>query len=353
MTERGKNLLLLLATMFLTLLFCEVALRLWHHVPLLELKNHRRGRGDIIDMAGTVRYDSLLGWSARDNVDKPGVHIVDSGVRRNSPLHTRTRPDDILVVGSSFTWGWEVADDESWPAQLEAIIGVPVDNAAVPGFALDQSVLRAEQLLSVMHPRLLLVSIQKANIDWNGFSLLRNPKPYFTVERGELSVHNIPVPTFRDADPFEPVIAVLAYSHVLDRVMARLDPGGWYSRAVPVANDPVDISCRLLRRLKLRADERGTAVGLVSEFWGEEVLASDRPPARLASVQECASAAGYRVISTFDGFKRVSMADLERFRDLYLKTNSGRFGHYSALGDRLVAEIVAAALRSEPLPRAP
>jgi hypothetical protein len=348
MTERRKNMLLLTATVVLTLLVCEIGLRLWHHVPLLQL-NNRRGGGETNNLRSDIRYDSLLGWSVKDHLDTPRVHTVEHGIRRNSPAQARPRPDGILVVGASFTWGGEVVDGEAWPAQLEAMIDLPVDNAAVPAFAVDQIVMRAEQLLPVMRPRLLLLGFTRLSIDWNGLALHTMPKPYFTVDRGELSVHNVPVPTFREADPFEPLIGALAYSHVLDRVMDRLDPGGFYSRLVPAPNDPVDVSCRLLRRLKLKADEQGLAVGVVTEIGRNEVLGSDRPPAPLTSVEECARGAGYRVISTFDGFKQASVADFERFRTLYL---AGGYPHYSPRGNRLVAEIVAGALKSEPLPPA-
>ena len=344
-TERRKNSLLLLTTVCLTLLLCEAALRLWHGRPLLELDNRRAATR--FDLPGIGRYDSALGWSLKDRVDTPRFHTVEDGIRRNGPAQAGMRPGNILVVGSSFTSGVEVADDESWPAQLETLTGTPVDNAAVPAFALDQIVLRAEQLLPVARPRLLLVGMTRTSIDWTGDALRINPKPYFTVDGGTLRVHNIPVPSPAQALPFEPVISALAYSYLLDRVMARLDPGGWYSRRVRVANDPVDISCRLLQRLKSRADALATRVMLVSEISAQKAQASDRPPPDLAKVEECARATGYRVVATFDAFRRAFAADAARFRSYYVINKSGPLTHYSAVGNRLVAEMVAGALASD------
>lgn len=143
------------------------------------------------------------------------------------------------------------------------------------------------------------------------------------------------------------VISALAHSYLLDRVMARLDPGGWYSRRPRVANDPVDVGCRLLQRLKSRADALATRVMLVSEIWAQEVQAFDQPPPDLAKVEECARATGYRVVATFDAFRRAYAADAARFRSYYVFNKSGRLTHFSAVGNRLVAEMIATALASD------
>src|SRR2546430_12739713 len=77
--------------------------------------------------------------------------------RRNSAAQTGLRAGNILAVGSSFTFGAEVADDQSWPAQLERLTGRPVDNAAVGGHALDQIVLRSEEHTSELQSQSNLV----------------------------------------------------------------------------------------------------------------------------------------------------------------------------------------------------
>ena len=349
MSERLRNLLLLLTTVCFTLLVCEAALRLWHGLPLLEIKDRRRP-ATFGDFHGLFRYDSTLGWSFKDHLSLPRLHTVEYGIRRNSSAQTGMRPGNILVVGTSYSAGHEVADEESWPAQLEAMAGTPVDNAAVSVFALDQTVLRAEQLLPVVRPRLLLVGMTSGSIEWNGDAFRLNPKPYFTVDHGALALHNTPVPSSAQALPFEPVIRTLAYSHLVDRVMARLDPFGWHSRRLRVANDPVDISCRLLQRLKLKADETGTRVMLITEILAVEASASDQPPARLAKVEECARATGYRVVATFGAFRGAYAADPDRFRSYYV-VNRGALTHFSAAGNRIVAGMVAAGLSSDEPPR--
>ena len=78
--------------------------------------------------------------------------------------------------------------DRTWPAQLEALTGEPVDNAGVVGYGLDQMVLRAEQLLPVERPRLVLLGIGTPNIEWMQSTVMRGAsKPFFSVDRNALS----------------------------------------------------------------------------------------------------------------------------------------------------------------------
>jgi hypothetical protein len=349
LTGRGKNVLLLVTTACLTLLACETGLRLWHGVSPLDFSSFRN-RARPFDLFGTGRYDRTLGWVLKEGVVRPGLHTLERGIRRNSAAQSGLRPGNILAVGSSFTQGVQVADEETWPAQLERLIGRPVDNAAVGGHALDQIVLRAEQLLPVARPQVLLIGLMESVIEWNGYSITSGPKPFFVAENGALVARNIPVPSLAEALPFEPIMNALSYSHVIDRLMARIDPGGWYSRRVRVRNDPVDVGCRLLQRLKQETDRLEIRAILVSELWAPDVAAADGPPPRLGRVAECAHALGYQVIDTFPAFRAEYEADPVRFNEYYLTNKAGRSTHFSELGNRRVAEVVAGALAVEPPP---
>ena len=65
MTERGKNLVLLLATVCLTLLLCEAALRLRHGVYPFGF-DHRGARTAVASgHLRPTRYDSTLGWALK------------------------------------------------------------------------------------------------------------------------------------------------------------------------------------------------------------------------------------------------------------------------------------------------
>jgi hypothetical protein len=86
----------------------------------------------------SILYDPVLGYYNKP--DRRGANFTTSamGVHLNHTL----QPGDpspplptggILAVGDSFVFGSEANDNESWPAYLEQILGVPVVNGAAGG----------------------------------------------------------------------------------------------------------------------------------------------------------------------------------------------------------------------------
>src|SRR5579871_1221830 len=347
MTERSKNLVLLLATVGLTLLFCETALRVWHGAFPFDFGHRRVPTAMASGHVRTFRYDSNLGWALRVPLDTPRFHTLEPGIRRNSAAQTGLRVGHILAVGSSFTLGNEVADEESWPAQVEALIGEPVDNAAVAGYALDQIVLRAEQLLPASRSRVLLVGLLDTTVEWSGLSINGQPKPFFTVDNGDLALHNSPVPTLDQAVPLEWIRRAFRHSLLVDRMLERIDPGGRNGRRWRAGNDPVDVGCRLLARLRRETDLLKIRTVLVSEARATDVMAGDSRPPHLAGVEACARAMGLPIVDTFGAFRAQYKSDPALLRSYYVARRDGALNHFSAIGNRRVAEIVAAALSAE------
>jgi hypothetical protein len=65
----------------------------------------------------------------------------------------------VLAVGDSLTFGEGVPADQAYPARLQALLGVPVANAGVPGYSSRQAAQRAAALLPRLRPRLVLLTL--------------------------------------------------------------------------------------------------------------------------------------------------------------------------------------------------
>ena len=328
-------------------LACEAGLRIASGVPVFQEANFRNKRVIQVLMSRLSAYDPLLGWTIVPRFESAGFNTLEYGIRRNGP-ETTLRTGGTLVVGSSFAAGSGIADDETWPAALERLTGTPVLNAAVGGYSIDQIALRAEQLFPVLRPRTLVVEAMDASIRWNGYSSRSRPKPYFTVEDGRLIRHNVPVPTFAaSGHETSRLRDVLGHSLVIDHVMAKLAPETWFaaSQAVTtrVQTDEVEVSCKLLDRLKALAERHDARLLLLAHPSAQEVVGRDAPPDQLQLVTECAAAAGIQVAATFPAFKALWQADPDGFRKYFI-THGDVYGHMSAQGTQEIAKVLAAAL---------
>jgi hypothetical protein len=120
--------------------------------PIAALKVRKIERATDI---GFSRFDKLLGYVPREgfsaSMNAAGWHgkvtIRKDGFRSNGseppPL-----PEDVLVVGDSFTFGYQVSDNETWPACLERKLGRGVDNGGVYGYGTAQALRRASLKLA-------------------------------------------------------------------------------------------------------------------------------------------------------------------------------------------------------------
>lgn len=165
LTELLQNLLLTLASLMIAATGLEFALRIVEGKPLLDFHNRWKQSAHLLDVHTLNQYDPLLGWRLRDDIAQTGFNTGAYGIRKNGNQDLVLLPKQILAVGDSFTFGSDVSDDESWPAQLEELLGRPVYNAGVGGFATDQIVLAGERLMDAFEPEILLLGILEGDVE--------------------------------------------------------------------------------------------------------------------------------------------------------------------------------------------
>ncbi|MGC1897068.1 MAG: hypothetical protein WA763_25770 [Pseudolabrys sp.] len=94
---------------------------------------------------GISRFDDRLGYVPREGA--PGwtnvkVTITNDGFRLNN-VEMEPRISEVLVVGDSFTFCYQVSNPETWPACLEKKLNRGVDNGGVFGYGAAQALKRA------------------------------------------------------------------------------------------------------------------------------------------------------------------------------------------------------------------
>ena len=116
---------------------------------------------------GITQFDPVLGYTPKPNFfskEMPGwnlgeVSIDQEGLRRNGNVLNFNSEVKILAVGDSFTFGFQVNDEETWPSCVERTLSVSVRNGGVFGYGAAQSALRAEILSRDKRYDVLVLSI--------------------------------------------------------------------------------------------------------------------------------------------------------------------------------------------------
>jgi hypothetical protein len=361
MKEFQKSLLVTLVTTVIALLCAEGAFRYLSGKRVFALTRYRAANIVINEFPKNVMsYDPLMGWRMNPGVAYPTpeqrnapvkipeFHTIDFGVRRNSATDDHPQKGGVLVSGASFTIGSEVNDEDAWPAQLETLIGQPVVNGAVGGFGADQIVMRAEEMLPIISPKVLVVDLVQDNIATAGYSYAGYPKPYFTIENGQLTLQNVPVPLHQSQkDIFGPLKDAASYSLMIDRIMATYFADAWYSSRTQnftrVNNDEATVSCLLLQRLKKETDEAGTRLLVTMQYGGGTITTTPQPDGNVTLFEQCLDRIGIQYLDEFATLKELSRKDPGEFQSLYVVTN-GILGHKSRAGNLRVAKSVAEAL---------
>ena len=327
-------------------------------VEVWTLRNFAAQRLTLLQSAYPSEHHPTLGWVPKrgyegreDNVWNTRVSIDDRGFRNNGAPRPPGRP--ILIVGDSFAFGDEVNDEDTIAARLEAHLGVPVINAGVFGYGIDQSVLRAEGLLDELSPTAVVLQAVRDDVVRAQMSVRTGvEKPYFLLSEGRLVLHNVPTSPRRPVlDDLGLARRTLGYSYLVDWTMRAVGQserwylGRWEERFV---HDDLaaatEVGCRLVARLGAELRTRRVRGVFVAQY-ARHVLRLSPPDdpwiAPLARLVACAEDAGFAIVDTYVSMRPIADADPERYAKLY------RAVHFSREGNEFVAKQIAAQLAGE------
>ena len=289
--------------------------------------------------SGLFRHDDLLGHVPNPGFSGPGVgrsfHTIDADGFRSCGEHAASHDDGaILTVGDSFTYGDEVRDEETWPAQLQRLTGRRVLNGGVTGYGIDQMVLRAERCVAAHRPAILVLSfiaddvrrVEMRRLWWRD-------KPWFAVEGSGLALKGVPVP------PRRPTLSP-DLRHRLDTALLGMPVFmqhlAGYHRRVHRSGFGVEIAKRLIERLaRLQADGALRVIVMAQyppDTWTQRSYLNYQRRI-VEALLDCAARAG---IATVDTFRRLAAEPNQR--DFYASA------HMNPRGNLMIASLLAATL---------
>jgi hypothetical protein len=346
------NAALLAASLLLSVLLVEIAYRVSEGLPVFKLADWRADQVALTRIGARAMVDPVLGWTLKPWIDRHDFKTIDHGIRTNFG-ETTIRTGAVLAVGDSFTEGWNVKDHESWPAFLEGLIHTPVVNGGVFGYGTDQIVLRAEQLLPIVKPKILIVGFLEYDIFRSAHTDFGAPKPYFTLQNGKLHFHpptpleDRTLPNLLSAAVYK-LRDVLGYLAVADTLLKRLAPNYWLAGSQIAYRrghiDAVAVTCALLGRLKSRADADHIRMLLFMQHNEYRVLGGDVSSKDAQEVVACAAAMGIQVVDQFASLRALVKTDRAKVRDYYFADEREHFGHMTPKGNQHAAHLLAGSL---------
>jgi len=310
----------------------------------------------VAPMPSHARYDEELGWICRPNVRidslyGPGLGLTTNaqGLRAKESYTPAVPPGRFRVIclGDSFTQGYGVSDEETYPAQMEAACPrVQAINMGQVGYGIDQAYLWYKRDGAKLQADVLLFAFINNDFWRMSISAFRGyPKPMLRARGGQLHLENVPVPrrwagaaARRRAMELVRGLAVTRSAYWLkERLVSKPDLPATTAHGAtfyqPSNEDTLAAAGLVFQDLARLSKERGQQLVLV-------YLPSDlviEPSVEAQWLTEFARTHDLRLFNLVAEFGRLPPWELAR---LFLP-----HGHYTREGNRLVAEAMLRRLR--------
>lgn len=317
-------------------------------------------------------HDPVLGWTNSHEANSAGMRDDREYDRKASSGITR-----LSTFGDSFTYGTDVVIDNTWEKQLVNMeTSLQVLNYGVGAYGLDQAYLRYLRVGTEYHPDVVLIGFMSENIErhvnvFRAFYTDRYrdvifSKPRFSVHGGELQLIENPLSTRADYQNFmhndSEVLAELGkhdyhyqigYLNSAFDILASVRLVKMLGRAIKRRKDPVfhsggsynpeseayQVTVKVIDAFYRKVLEDGALpVVLIFPDLNDQWSSRKNRERRYLPLLNDMQINKYRVIDL--------LGALEPYESQYkVKDLTERSGHYSALGNRIVAQYILKYLR--------
>jgi lysophospholipase L1-like esterase len=282
----------------------------------------------MVPLTSTITaYDEHRGYRYRPNLRDQSVcgaplATNSLGVRGKSeyPVPRAGSGPRVIALGDSLTFGEGVADDETWPAQLQASMpGSEVANFGMPGFAHDQMYFAFVDQARALRPDAVILGFYDNDLRRDEQTFYCYEKPRFSKGDAGWFIENVPVPApaeVRGRDLLVPLVYAVPRM-ILDVLMP---PGDGEERAAEI-----------FRRLSEQSRQIGARFIIVN--LPSHPADSDRGN---PFIYEYCDASHDECVDTWPAFRhQPEAANAELFRARFLR---GDGIHYTPAGYAVVAE---------------
>ena len=304
-----------------------------------------------------IVHSRLYGWQLRagwTHRDEAGHQVSTDPARRRVQAtggSTANAPR-VAILGDSVAFGTGVGDLETFASLLSSREGWTVANFAVPGWGIDQSLLRYEHEVRAWRPSAVVLNVCLAN-DLADNMLAHYlydpawPKPYFTIEDGRLRRHDAHLVRSRAKLGW---LWLWEHSHLLSLLASggggeRREIGHWMGRRkLAVKDEDAAVRLAVLQVQQVRDATRANGAELLVALHPDRAAFEERSPLA-ARLRDGLLAAGLPALDLGDRYRQAGWS----FGDLMLDG----LGHLSPRGHAVAEQEIRDALARTPTERDP
>jgi len=329
-------------------------------------------------------HNPILGWSPKPLMHTEDVRINSQGIRSEHDYSQDAPPHLVRVsaFGDSFTFGSDGTNTDTWESQMEqADSRFEVLNFGVGGYGLDQAYLRYMHEGVHFQSDIVIIGFMSENI-YRNLNVFRPfymglnerkvyTKPRFSVEEGNLILFKNPLSTREDyvrfvaddqavlkeigkkdyfyqigyvAGPMDRLPSVRLFKIAMRTIKERLNPVVTREGSYAVTSEAFLLTTRLLEAFHCAALQHDSLpVIVIYPDLGDLSRYRNHQPKRYEPLLEHLRINGFHYLDVLDAFVAYD-ADVPRDQ-----LTVGRWGHYSRLGNKIVASSLQNYLRKEDL----